>query len=180
MKHKIVLIGGPGTGKSSVLRELEGKGYCCMHEVSREVTKKAQEEGIEQLFLKDPLLFSEKLLEGRENQFLKAEELDSPAVFFDRGIPTVHAYLNYTQSNYSSLFLEKSKKYRYTHVFRFLPWEEIYESDNERYEDFNQALELSEYIYDAYKELDYKIVNVPFGSIEDRCDFILNTIKICD
>ena len=38
MQQKIVLIGGPGTGKTSVLNALIQKGFFCMPEVSREVT----------------------------------------------------------------------------------------------------------------------------------------------
>ena len=34
----------------------------CMEEISRQVTLEAQEKGIEQLFLEDPLMFSEQLL----------------------------------------------------------------------------------------------------------------------
>jgi predicted ATPase len=94
-QQKIVLIGGPGTGKTTVLNKLKEKGFFCFHEVSRDVTLKAQNKGIEQLFLTEPLLFSEMLLEGREEQFLSAEKIQENIIFFDRGIPDVHAYMNY-------------------------------------------------------------------------------------
>ena len=45
MQKKIVLIGGPGTGKSSVLKQLKSSGFCCMEEISRQITIRAQEEG---------------------------------------------------------------------------------------------------------------------------------------
>ena len=50
MQKKIVLIGGPGTGKTSVLKQLKRTGFFCIEEISREITIKAQKEGIEQLF----------------------------------------------------------------------------------------------------------------------------------
>jgi predicted ATPase len=81
MQHKIVLIGGPGTGKSSVLNELMTKGFQCMPEVSREVTLEAQKKGIEQLFLTEPLLFSKMLFEGREKQYEKAEQSKADWIF---------------------------------------------------------------------------------------------------
>ena len=98
MQQKIVLIGGPGTGKSSVLNELITRGYFCMPEVSREVTLQAQKKGIDQLFLTEPLLFSDLLLKGREQQYLNAAKSSEKIVFFDRGIPDVHAYLNFTNT----------------------------------------------------------------------------------
>ena len=48
MQKKIVLIGGPGTGKTSVLKQLKSTGFHCMEEISREITIKAQKDGIEQ------------------------------------------------------------------------------------------------------------------------------------
>lgn len=176
MQQKIVFIGGPGTGKSSVLNYLDNLGYKCMPEISREVTLQAQKEGIEQLFLTDPILFSQKLLEGREKQFLDANASKEEVVFFDRGIPSIFAYMRYTDTTFPAIFIEKSKAHKYTKVFQFLPWEEIYESDNERYETFEQAEIISKFLSDAYSELGYEIINVPFGSVEERSNFILNTL----
>ncbi len=73
--RKIVITGGPGTGKTSVIEGLEEHGYFCLHEVSREIIREAQKKGIDQLFLKDPLLFSELLLEGRIRQFKDAKRM---------------------------------------------------------------------------------------------------------
>ena len=88
-QQKIVLIGGPGTGKSTVLNKLREKDFFCFDEVSREVILKAQKKGIEQLFLTEPLLFSEMLLEGREEQYLLAENRKENIIFLDRGIPDI-------------------------------------------------------------------------------------------
>tara|TARA_R110000787_G_scaffold105825_6_gene213383 strand:+ start:2032 stop:2574 length:543 start_codon:yes stop_codon:yes gene_type:complete len=177
MQKKIVLIGGPGTGKSSVLNELESRNFFCMPEVSREVTLKAQQDGIQQLFLTDSLLFSKLLLEGRERQYIEASKKNDPVIFFDRGLPDVHAYMEYTNEEYPTYFMQKSLAYKYDHVFLFKPWEEIYISDNERYESFEEAQIIDTYLQKAYKELEYSIINVPFNSIEKRTDFILNWLK---
>jgi predicted ATPase len=98
MQQKIVIIGGPGTGKSTVLNELISRGFHCKPEISREVIIKAQKKGIDQLFLTDPLLFSKLLLEGREQQYIEANECKDEIVFFDRGIPDAHAYMNYSKT----------------------------------------------------------------------------------
>mgnify|MGYP000613281360 CR=1 FL=1 len=84
MQQKILLIGGPGTGKTSVLNELIKRDHFCFPEISREVTLKAQEQGIDQLFLTKPLLFSELLLKGREKQYSDATKSNSKIVFFDK------------------------------------------------------------------------------------------------
>mgnify|MGYP000574935144 CR=1 FL=1 len=177
--QKIVLIGGPGTGKTTILNELKKRGFFCFDEVSREVTLKAQKQGIEQLFLTKPLLFSEMLLEGREEQFLKAKETSEKIIFFDRGIPDVHAYMNYFKTDYPSVFIEKSKQYKYDLIFHFSPWKEIHTTDNERYETFEESSTIDHFLKEAYTELNYNIINVPFGSVDERTNFIINSLA-CD
>lgn len=175
-QQKIVLIGGPGTGKTSVLNDLKEKGFYCFEEVSREVTLKAQKQGIEQLFLTEPLLFSEMLLEGREMQYLEAEKKQDSIVFFDRGIPDVFAYLNYFHTKYPSMFIEKSYQYKYDCVFHFSPWKEIHTTDNERYESFEESKTIDTFLLKAYRSLGYNIISIPFGSIDDRTKFIINSL----
>lgn len=151
--------------------------YHCLPEISRDVTLQAKKQGIDQLFLSEPLLFSTLLLEGREQQFLEAEKSNKDLVFFDRGIPDVHAYMNYFKTKFPAVFLEKSKLYTYTSIYLFSPWKEIYTSDNERYETFEESVRINEYLVAAYKELGYAIIEVPFGAVTERADFILNSLK---
>jgi len=177
MQTKIVITGGPGTGKSTVIEALLKRNFTCMPEISRQVTLNAREKGIEQLFLTKPLLFSELLLEGRITQYIEAEQKNSDLVFFDRGIPDVHAYMNYISIDYPKTYVRKSNIYRYEYVFLMPPWQEIYISDNERYENFEQALAIHNHLERTYKKLNYPIIEVPTGTVDERIDFILSTIK---
>ncbi|WP_298262269.1 ATP-binding protein [uncultured Lutibacter sp.] len=177
MQKKIVITGGPGTGKSTVIEELAKRNFLCMPEISREVTLNARKKGIEQLFLTKPLLFSEMLLEGRIHQYTDAEIKNNDIVFFDRGIPDVHAYMNYISIDYPKTYIHKSNLYRYNYIFLMPPWEDIYISDNERYENFEQALAIHNHLERTYKELNYNIIEVPTGTVTKRTDFILACIK---
>ncbi len=178
MQKKIVITGGPGTGKSTVIIELEKQNYTCMHEISREVTLMAKKSGIEQLFLKDPLLFSKLLLEGRVQQFKKAKNIETDLVFFDRGIADVSAYMNYLGVSYPPIFKEESENNRYNNpIFLMPPWKEIYITDNERYESYEQSLAIHNHLELAYKNLGYNIVEVPIGNVKERAKFILENIK---
>lgn len=173
---KIVITGGPGTGKSSVIRDLELKGYVCLHEVSREITAEAQKQGISQLFLEKPILFSEKLQEARIQQHQQSEEISRNSVFFDRGLPDVVAYMDYFNTSYPSKFTEACNKYRYDQVFLLPPWKEIYKNDEERYESFEQALLIHDFLKKSYLSFGYKPIEVPPDSVENRSDFILNNL----
>lgn len=174
---RILIIGGPGTGKSTLITELEKQGHPCFHEISREVTAAAQKQGIEQLFLTQPLLFSELLLKGRIEQFKAAENLNSAYAFYDRGIPDVAAYMEYTGDKYPAMFREACEHHKYDVTFMLAPWKEIYEQDNERYESFEQAEIIQKYLITAYENYHYSLINVPFGSVSERVKFILNSLK---
>ncbi|OAD44939.1 AAA family ATPase [Polaribacter atrinae] len=179
MQQKIVLIGGPGTGKTSVINELVKRGCFCMPEISREVTLEAKKKGIDQLFLTEPLLFSKLLLQGREKQFLEASKSNEDLVFFDRGIPDVHAYMDFFKTEYPATFFEKSNLYKYSKIFHFSPWEDIHTTDNERYESFEETIEIDRFLMKSYTDLGYCIINVPFGSLKERTDFVINSLA-CD
>ncbi|MEJ2163439.1 MAG: AAA family ATPase [Robiginitalea sp.] len=69
MAKRILITGGPGTGKSVLVRELENHGYQCFHEIIREMTKSVrEEEGTENsltnplAFVSDPWTFNKTLL----------------------------------------------------------------------------------------------------------------------
>ncbi|MCM2301386.1 MAG: ATP-binding protein [Flavobacteriaceae bacterium] len=176
MQNKIVITGGPGTGKSTLINELIKRGYNCLEEISRDITEMARRNGIEQLFLKNPMLFSEMLLEGRENQYKIANNMDTDFIFFDRGIPDIHAYMNYISVDYPPIYVEKSMKYRYDTIFITPPWQEIYITDEVRYENFEQSLAIFNHLKRTYENLDYQLIEVPCGTIEFRTDFILNNL----
>ncbi|MDT0676823.1 ATP-binding protein [Autumnicola musiva] len=176
-KKKIVITGGPGTGKSSIVHQLENNGQTCLHEISREVIREAQLHGIEQLFLEDPLLFSRKLLEGRISQFHEAEDFPVNHIFIDRGIPDVLAYMDYFDTRYAEEFIAPCENYRYDFIFILPPWKSIYKSDNERYESFDEASRISEYLETTYKIYGYQPVIVPEASVEERTNFILNKLE---
>jgi len=178
MQQKIVITGGPGTGKSTVIEELERRGFVCVHEISRQIILNAQQNGIDQLFLTDPLLFSKLLLEGRTQQYIDANKLTSEILFFDRGLPDIHSYMNYTNTSYPNVYIDSCKKYKYSKVFLMPPWKDIYTTDNERYESFDESLKIYKSIKKGYSQLGYDFIEVPFGSVKFRTDFILDITHI--
>ncbi|MCG2417877.1 ATP-binding protein [Aequorivita sp. F47161] len=178
MKTKrIVLTGGPGSGKTALIKYLENDGYKVMHEISRDVTLEAQRQGIEQLFLVNPILFSEKLLEGRLKQFNDGKKCTAPILFYDRGMPDVTAYMDFVKVHYPVNFSEICTEYRYNEVFVLPPWEEIYEKDNQRYESFEQAEKIFHFLKNGYENYGYKTQEVPVGTLEERANFILANIN---
>ncbi|MFH4968092.1 ATP-binding protein [Gaetbulibacter sp. M240] len=179
MKTKrIVITGGPGTGKSSVINALTERGFTCLEEISREVTLEAKKQGIDQLFLTEPLRFSEALLQGRLQQYHQAHNLSTDTVFFDRGIPDIVAYMDFAKLNYPEDFTKACHNHPYDAVFILKPWKAIYKTDNERYENFEDAMIIHKHLVNTYQSYNYQLIDVPFDTVEKRTDYILNIIHI--
>ncbi len=175
---KIAITGGPGTGKSSIINELIRRDYVCFEEISRQVTLEARQDGIEQLFLTNPLLFSEKLLQGRKQQYMDASKHNTEVVFLDRGLPDVLAYMDYVKDPYPDYFIDTCKTCIYDNVFVLAPWQEIFTSDSERYENFEQAIVIHDYLLKTYKQFGYDLIDVPFESVSKRTDFIIEHLNL--
>lgn len=175
-KEIIVLVGGPSSGKTTLIEALKNKGFVCYPEISREVIREAQEQGIEQLFLEKPLLFSELLLEGRKKQHREALLEPSEIIFLDRGIPDILAYMHYIGDGYPAFFDEACKTHNYTKIFMLPPWKEIYVSDAERYETYDQAVLIHEHLEETYRNYGYDLIEIPKDTVENRVAFVLKQI----
>ena len=176
-KEIVVIIGGPGTGKTTIIDGLLDQGFCCYPEVSREVTMEARKQGIEQLFLENPLLFSELLLEGRKKQFESAQKEPHKIVFLDRGIPDVLAYMHYIGDSYPAFFDAACRENKYTKIFILPPWEDIYESDEARYENYEQAKLIYNHLSETYVNYGYNLIEVPKDTVAKRILFILDELS---
>lgn len=175
---RIVITGGPGTGKSSVIQELKIKNYYCFDEISRAVILEARQEGIEQLFLEQPIKFSERLLKGRLRQYRDAQSIAQDIAFYDRGLPDVLAYLDFFNTPYEDTFTTTCVNNPYETVFILEPWEAIFTKDNERYESFEEALLIDKALKNTYKLLGYQPVVVPKCSVAERVKFIQQYLKL--
>lgn len=176
-KNIVLLIGGPGSGKTTLIDELVKRGHTCYPEISREVTKQAQDAGIAQLFLEKPLLFSELLLEGRIKQYHDAAGAGCDTVFIDRGIPDVLAYMHYIGDSYPASFDQACKEHVYTKIFYLPPWEEIYRADEERYENYDQAQLIASHLQETYEGYGYTLTEVPKDTVDNRILFILGHLS---
>lgn len=184
MQQKIVITGAPGTGKTSIIKKLEEAHFYCYHEIIRDFTLEAKENSDSRTFntnplafVKDPFEFNIKILKGRIAQYLDSNNNDKELVFFDRAIPDVLAYMDFFKQTYTKQFTQACEAHMYTKIFVLPPWQEIYISDNERLESFEEAKQIHYHLENTYRRYNYNIELVPFGKVEDRVNFVLNSIE---
>jgi predicted ATPase len=88
----VVITGGPGSGKSTLIDALERAGHRTSPEVGREIIQAQMAIGGRALPWIDPLLFAEMMLSW-EMKSHHQEAARPGTVFFDRGVPDVIGYL---------------------------------------------------------------------------------------
>ena len=99
-------------------------------------------------------------------------------LFFDRGIPDTLAYarlIGLTDRKEIELAVDK---YRYNRqVFILPPWENIYHTDKERKQSFNEAIDTYYVMKDVYKDAGYTLIEVPKLPVTERRNFVISSIN---
>lgn len=173
----IILTGGPGSGKSTLIAELAKAGYARAPEAGRGIIQAQVAIGGKALPWSDPPAFAELMLSWDMRSYEWARELKGP-VFFDRGIPDVLGYLKLSNVPVTPHVQTAAQLFRYGRVFIAPPWAEIFKKDNERKQDFDEARRTYDAMTDAYQSLGYNLVELPKATVADRCAFVLNTVGV--
>ena len=174
MMNRILITGGPGTGKTSLINELKRNGYKCSEEISRKITLIKREEGHKQYFLSNPLDFSLQLFDQRLAQYNKKYDYDT--IIYDRGPIDVLAYLDFKSILIPKTLIKKSKKLSYKYSFILNPWKEIYVNDDIRYETFEECKKIHNDLIKKYNEFGIKLITVPEGNLAERYKFVQSYI----
>lgn len=170
-ENRYIITGGPGSGKSSLLNALSTKGYQCFEEISRVVIREQHQIGGDKVPWKNLAEFAAICFERMSNQLSECKPNDF--CFFDRGLPDIIAYVRRGGLNVPPEYFDKCKDYNKS-IFLAPPWKEIFINDTERPESYEDALEISSFLRNTYKELGFTIIELPKVSIKDRLLFIEN------
>jgi len=171
--NRYIITGGSGSGKSSIIKELHTRGYSCRPEISRTIIKEQQSCGGNLLPWENMEGFADECFNRMYEQLNnKPEQL----VFFDRGIPDIIAYLKSRNLPVRFDYAAYASYYN-SNVFICPPWPEIFINDQQRPESFNQSKYIHQLLQEIYKDLNFKVTEVPKLSVRERAAFILSHIK---
>ncbi len=167
--ERYAIIGGPCSGKSTLIAQLKEKGHPVLEEIARKVLSERKDRRLdeEEQITRQKLIFL--------NQLKEESRLRSSYAFLDRGILDSLAYQNYLLGEvFPDNFQEAKKIPRYKEIFLLdrLP----FENDGLRVESGDdEAQRIHECIVNEYRSFGYRPVPVPvMSSISERADFILN------
>jgi len=167
-----IITGGPGGGKTTLLERLAEKGHAFIPETARQIIKERLSMGASPR--PDPLQFATEIFERDCSNFSMKSSFTS-LLFFDRSfIDSSWQIFTCDKNRYS-----QAKTFLQTHrynnkVFITPPWKEIYHTDSERDQTFEQSVEVYEQLYGWYFCHNYNLIELPKTSVDNRLIFLLN------
>jgi predicted ATPase len=172
---RYIITGGPGAGKTSLLKALEQLRYACSEEASRQLILEESAKGSGCLPWTDLSCFAKKALDRMVASWHAAAE--NALTFFDRGIPDIIAYLTVAGLPVAKNYEAALSRYPYARTVFLLPsWREIYVQDEARWQTFEEAERIGHQIAAVYRSSGYEIQELPKCPVEQRVDFILKRL----
>ncbi|KYZ87234.1 hypothetical protein A3Q32_13650 [Alcanivorax sp. KX64203] len=174
----IVLSGGPGAGKTSLLRALAGLGYLTVTESGRAVIRQQRALAGDALPWRNRQAFAAAMLDRDRRQYRRYSRRGGP-VFFDRGVVDVLGYARLERLRESATLRWAARRYRYApEVLMLPPWPDIYRHDQERKQTLAEAERTFQVLWDTYLDQGYRPLLVPRGTIRERRDWVLSHLGL--
>ena len=172
-----VISGGPGAGKTTVILELARRGFQYAPEVAREIIQEQVQSGGGALPWADRRAYTGLMLRRSIESFERHTPAAKP-LFGDRGIPDTLCYARLIHQDETGYIEQACRQYRYAaQVFLALPWEEIYQTDSERKQDFREAVRTYRLMEEVYRECGYETNELPKAAPAERAQFILERLQ---
>ena len=170
-----IVTGGPGAGKTTLIKSLKERGYLCIEESARLIIQEQMSNEGDALPWNNIKRFKEMMLAHVLEAYAEALKNMNEITFFDRGIFDLIAYDRRTKTESSSDLQNALQRVLYNNkVFITPPWEEIFCTDNERKQTFAEAIEIYKSIVDVYAEHGFQLIELPKTNVEHRINFIIS------
>lgn len=174
-----VITGGPGVGKTALITNLRQLGLLTAEEDARRIISEQMAIGGSALPWKDKARYAQLMLEASVKTFNEMKALPpSKFVFFDRGILDAVCYMNMENIPVTPEIKTLIHQYTYNRkVFILPPWKEIYTTDSERKQSWEEAVFTFTKMKETYSTYGYTLIEVPKVPVHERVLFVLNAIS---
>ena len=171
-----IITGGPGAGKTTLIERLAAQGFATVEEAGRRIIREQRESGGNATHDGDRLAYRDLMFRDAISTYERMMETKGP-VFFDRGLPDLIGYSWLIGEPVPPEFIRTAMLHRYNAtVFVAPPWREIFGQDEERGQDFAEAVATHAAIRTGYEEAGYATLALPLASVEKRLSFIIAQI----
>jgi predicted ATPase len=174
MNTFVVISGCSGGGKSTLLAELQRRGYATVKEPGRRIVAEEIEAGGTALPWVDVEAFARRAIRMAIADRAAAPH-DGRPVFFDRGLIDAASALEAMTGEPVLRPLAEAHPY-HARVFLTPPWPEIYLTDAERRHGMDAAIAEYERLCRDYPALGYEVDILPKIEVAERADYVLDRL----
>lgn len=173
---RVLITGGPGVGKTTLLAELAARGYETVAESARAIISERRARG--QSPRPEPVAFAQEILR-RDTEKCHRHPGESGWVFFDRGLVEALGMLHEV-APLSAPELDAALRAHPFHPFVFVlpPWKEIYTTDAERDHSFPWVEQVHGQVVRWYRSCGYVLHEVPRLPVVARAEFVLRALTV--
>lgn len=167
--HLHLITGGFGVGKTTIVHAM--RGTRSVDEPARRVLAAQSAASGTGAPEQDPSRFVALMLEMANADHAEAMLGPGP-VLFDRGVPDCIAYARLLDVDPGpSIEAARTRRY-HPRALVARPWEDIYETDDERTISFDEARRYHSLFEEAYEEAGYTLVEIPIAPVDSRASFV--------
>jgi predicted ATPase len=172
--HRVLITGGPGVGKTTLLAELGARGYSTVAESARAIISERRARG--QSPRPGPIEFAREILR-RDTEKYHDHAVGAAWVFFDRGLVEALGMVHEV-APFSAQELDAALRAHPFHssVFVLPPWQDIYTTDTERDHSFPWVEQVHSHLVQWYRSCGYVLHEVPRLSVVARAEFVIQTL----
>ena len=171
---RVVITGGPGVGKTTLLAELEARGYTTVSESARAIISERRAQGLSPR--PEPVAFAQEILR-RDAEKYHANSGKSGWVFFDRGAVEAIGMLHEAAPLTAAELDVTLREYPFhSSVFILPPWSAIYSTDSERDHSYPWVEHVHNQLVRWYRSCGYALCEVPRLPVAARAEFVLQAL----
>lgn len=171
---RVILTGGPGVGKTTVLRELASLGYATVDESARAIIRERVAAGLSPR--PEPGAFAAEILRRDMSKYQQTSE-HGGWTFFDRSaleaVGMVQEASAMSAPEVAALLAGFSF---HPSVFILPPWPEIYTKDDERDHSLDHCIAVHAALVSWYTKCGYQLQEVPRLTPADRAGHVLRVL----
>ncbi len=178
-QKRVIITGGPGTGKTTTLEEFRQHRIAVVAEAATDVIIHEQNNGVIKPWEKEG--FREKIAELQRTRRIEAQAKRAELVLFDRSEIDTLTYCFHLGCEPTNALVEAiqrvvDERFYYKQVF-LLDNLGVSNQTDVRCEDESESQIIQMRLEDSYKKLGFRVIRVPARTVQERVDFIAKWLE---